>query len=39
MKEELQRRAAAHGQNPSLLVQEVLARWLAEAFEVVEAEA
>jgi Homeodomain-like domain/Ribbon-helix-helix protein, copG family len=30
MKEELQRRAAARGQNPSLLVQEALARWLAE---------
>jgi hypothetical protein len=31
MREELQRRAAALGQNPSLLVQEALARWLAEA--------
>jgi hypothetical protein len=31
MKEELQRRAAALGQNPSILVQEALARWLAEA--------
>jgi DNA-binding transcriptional MocR family regulator len=30
MKEELQRRAAATGQTPSLLVQEALARWLAE---------
>jgi hypothetical protein len=30
MKEALQRRAAATGQNPSLLVQEALARWLAE---------
>jgi hypothetical protein len=30
MREELQRRAAARGQNPSLLVQEALARWLAE---------
>jgi DNA-binding transcriptional MocR family regulator len=30
MREELQRRAAAPGQNPSLLVQEALARWLAE---------
>jgi hypothetical protein len=30
MKEELQRRAAALGQNPSLLVQKALARWLAE---------
>jgi Ribbon-helix-helix protein, copG family len=30
MKEELQRRAAARGQNPSLLVQEALARWLAK---------
>jgi hypothetical protein len=30
MQEELQRRAAARGQNPSLLVQEALARWLAE---------
>jgi DNA-binding transcriptional MocR family regulator len=29
MREELQRRAAARGQNPSLLVQEALARWLA----------
>jgi hypothetical protein len=29
MKEELQRRAAARGENPSLLVQEALARWLA----------
>jgi Ribbon-helix-helix protein, copG family len=28
MKEELQRRAAARGENPSLLVQEALARWL-----------
>jgi hypothetical protein len=39
MKEELQRRAAAHGQNPSLLVQEDLGPVVAEAFEVVEAEA
>jgi hypothetical protein len=30
MREELQRRAAALGQNPSLLVQEALARWLTE---------
>jgi transposase len=30
MKEELQRRAAALRQNPSLLVQEALARWLTE---------
>jgi predicted transcriptional regulator len=30
MKEELQRCAAALGQNPSLLVQKALARWLAE---------
>jgi len=30
MREELQRRAAARGQNPSLLVQDALARWLAE---------
>jgi hypothetical protein len=30
MREELQRRAAARGQNPSLIVQEALARWLAE---------
>jgi hypothetical protein len=30
MKEELQRRAAARGENPNLLVQEALARWLAE---------
>jgi Ribbon-helix-helix protein, copG family len=30
MKEALQHRAAARGQNPSLLVQEALARWLAE---------
>jgi DNA-binding transcriptional MocR family regulator len=30
VKEELQRRAAARGQNPSLLVQEALMRWLAE---------
>jgi hypothetical protein len=30
IREELQRRAAARGQNPSLLVQEALARWLAE---------
>lgn len=30
MKEELQRRAAARRQNPSLLLQEALARWLAE---------
>jgi DNA-binding transcriptional MocR family regulator len=30
IKEELQRRAAARGDNPSLLVQEALARWLAE---------
>jgi DNA-binding transcriptional MocR family regulator len=30
VREELQRRAAARGQNPSLLVQEALARWLAE---------
>jgi transposase len=30
MKEELQRRAAARGENPSLLVQQALARWLAE---------
>ena len=30
MKEELQRRAAACGKNPSLLVQEAVARWLAE---------
>jgi len=30
MKEALQRRAAALGQNPSLLVQKALARWLAE---------
>jgi DNA-binding transcriptional MocR family regulator len=30
MKEELQRRASTRGQNPSLLVQEALARWLAE---------
>jgi hypothetical protein len=30
MREELQRRATARGQNPSLLVQEALARWLAE---------
>ena len=30
MKEALQRRAAVRGQNPSLLVQEALARWLAE---------
>jgi hypothetical protein len=30
MKEELQRRAAALGQNPSILVQEALTRWLAE---------
>jgi hypothetical protein len=30
MKEEIQRRAAACGENPSLLVQEALARWLAE---------
>jgi hypothetical protein len=30
MREELQRRAATRGQNPSLLVQEALARWLAE---------
>jgi hypothetical protein len=30
MREALQRRAAARGQNPSLLVQEALARWLAE---------
>jgi hypothetical protein len=30
MREELQRLAAARGQNPSLLVQEALARWLAE---------
>jgi transposase len=29
MKDELQRRAAARGENPSLLVQEALARWLA----------
>jgi hypothetical protein len=29
-REELQRRAAARGQNPSLLVQEALARWLVE---------
>jgi Winged helix-turn-helix DNA-binding len=29
MKEELQRRATARGENPSLLVQEALARWLA----------
>jgi hypothetical protein len=31
MKEELQRRAAALGKHPSLLVPEALARWLAEA--------
>jgi DNA-binding transcriptional MocR family regulator len=30
VREELQRRAAARGQHPSLLVQEALARWLAE---------
>jgi hypothetical protein len=30
MKEALQRRAAALGQNPSLLVQTAPARWLAE---------
>jgi len=30
MKEELQRRAAARGQNPSLLIQEALAWWLGE---------
>jgi Ribbon-helix-helix protein, copG family len=30
MKEALQRRAATTGQPPSLLVQEALARWLAE---------
>jgi hypothetical protein len=30
MKEELQRRASTGGQNPSLLVQEALAQWLAE---------
>ena len=30
MREELQRRAAARGQNPSLLVQEALSRWLGE---------
>jgi hypothetical protein len=30
MKETLQRRAAVIGQPPSLLVQEALARWLAE---------
>ena len=30
MKEELQRRASTRGQNPSLLVQEALAQWLAE---------
>jgi Ribbon-helix-helix protein, copG family len=30
MKEALQRRAAALGRNPSLLVQEALARWLGE---------
>jgi hypothetical protein len=30
MKEELQRRAAARGEHPSLLVQEALTRWLAE---------
>jgi hypothetical protein len=29
MREKLQRRAAARGENPSLLVQEALARWLA----------
>ena len=30
MREEVKRRAAARGQHPSLLVQEALARWLAE---------
>jgi hypothetical protein len=30
MREELQRRAAARKQHPSMLVQEALARWLAE---------
>jgi len=30
MKEELQRRASTRGENPSVLVQEALARWLAE---------
>jgi hypothetical protein len=30
MKEEVHRRAEARKQNPSLLVQEALARWLAE---------
>jgi predicted transcriptional regulator len=30
MKEELQRRAFTREQNPSLLVQEALAQWLAE---------
>ena len=30
MKEELQRHAVARGQNPSVLVQEALARWLTE---------
>jgi hypothetical protein len=30
LQEVIKRRAAARGQNPSLLVQEALARWLAE---------
>jgi hypothetical protein len=30
MQEEIKRRAAARGQNPSILVQEALTRWLAE---------
>jgi hypothetical protein len=30
MKEKLKRRAAARGQNPSILVQEALRRYLAE---------
>jgi transposase len=30
MKEELQRRASTRGENPSVLVHEALARWLAE---------
>jgi hypothetical protein len=30
LQEEIKRRAAARGQHPSLLVQEALARWLAE---------
>ena len=30
MKEDLQRRASTRGENPSVLVQEALVRWLAE---------